>query len=352
MKRIAANLALGSVALALSLGVGEAAMRAVVALPLERRLPEVKYASHDVRRFTLRPNQRAFTYGATATIDERGFRANGEGSQAVDGPTILALGDSFTFGLGVDDRETWPALVEQRMRASGGAVNVLNAGTISYGVFQQLDLLKATLVELRPTIVIHGLYWNDYMNPQPPKATDPAVVTAEGYFVWDQPQEVDTAAQQARAALNRSALFYSLKQVVAQTRRGGSTSAYSVDYVRMLQHGVTETDWIPIEAFYRELRALGDNHGFSTLVVIMPVNDLVRDGSSASHAYPTAARQRLDALGIPYLDAFELWDKGAFGDAPFLPQGADAHLNTKGYEILADAIVERLATLTPARATR
>jgi lysophospholipase L1-like esterase len=341
MKRVAANLALFAAAVVASLAIGEAALRTVVTLPLPRQIPEVKYAPHPIRRFTLVPDQRAFTYGARATIDATGFRTNGEAGRPPQA-TMFALGDSFTFGLGVNDDQTWPAQLERHVRASNPTASVVNGGTISYGVFQELDLLKATLTSIRPAVVIHGLYWNDYMNPQPPAPTDPDVVTAEGYFVWDQPPTYHTLTERLRAALNRAALFYSLKQIASQAWGRTSTSTYSSAYSRMLGHGIDEEDWKPIDRFYRELQMTGDRHGFTTFVVIMPVNDLVRGRSSAAHPYPTAARQRLSALGIPYLDAFELWDRGGYGNAAFLPQGPDAHLNAEGYRILADALAQKL----------
>jgi lysophospholipase L1-like esterase len=350
MKQFTANLALLGIAATLSLASGEAVMRAVVTMPLERLSPEVRYAPHPVRRFTLVPDQRAFTYGARATIDASGFRANGAAARQ-QGTTIFALGDSFTFGLGVNDDETWPAQLESRLRNGSQAINVLNGGTISYGVFQQFDLLKAVHSSIRPSVVIHGLYWNDYMIARPPAPTDPSVVTEAGYFTWDQLPTRYTFGERLHAGLNRSALFYAFKQVVAHIRDERPASAYSAAYQRFIEHGIAEQDWKPVENFYRDLQALGTRAGFTTFVVIMPVNDLVRGRTAASHAYPIAARQRLDALGIPYLDAFELWDRGAFGEAAFLPQGADSHLNADGYRILAEALAQRLVAV-PALAQR
>ena len=39
-------------------------------------------------------------------------------------------------------------------------------------------------------------------------------------------------------------------------------------------------------------------------------------------------------MGIKYFDALGLWQKNGFGQETFLPQGKDAHLNAKGYEII------------------
>jgi acyl-CoA thioesterase-1 len=44
------------------------------------------------------------------------------------GPVVLFLGTSLTAGLGVDPREAYPALVQERIRAAGLPHRVVNAG--------------------------------------------------------------------------------------------------------------------------------------------------------------------------------------------------------------------------------
>lgn len=44
-----------------------------------------------------------------------------------DGATLLIFGDSLSSGYGIDTRDSWPALLEKRLRASGQAIQVVNA---------------------------------------------------------------------------------------------------------------------------------------------------------------------------------------------------------------------------------
>ncbi len=344
------NLIALSIALAVSLLAGEAMLRAVVELPLQRPLPEVRYDDHPVRRFTLRPAQTGYSYGAPASVDGRGFRANGTGRDGgADGtPTIFALGDSFTFGMGVRDEQTWPARLEALLKGRRESVRVINGGTISYGVFQEMDLLRTSGLATHPRVIVHALYWNDFMNPEPPPLAAPSVVTPGGYLSWDQlDAERGWLPSTASWAISHSALLFSLRQAGLRvvSTGGGATGGYGQAYETFLERGLTDDEWTPIERFYTEMQALARTHDFEILAVILPVNDIVMGSQASSHPYPVAARARLEALGIPYVDAFSLWEHAKYGGRHFLPQGHDAHLNATGYDILAQALQERVLGL-------
>jgi lysophospholipase L1-like esterase len=336
------NVALSGVVLLVSLGIGEAVLRAFVRLPMQRVLPEVKYAEHPVRRFTLLPSQTAFSYGAPARIDERGFRATADQpSPRAERADVLALGDSFTFGMGVTDAETWPALLQRKLsEARGRRVDVVNAGTISYGVFQELDLFKGSGLATRPRVVIHALYWNDFMNASAPKPGATPVVDDNGYLAWDQLGQPRGILRRATSTLmSSSALLFALRQAAASAR-GGTSSSYGSAYARFLEAGLTKEEWRPVEEFYAELKRLGAEHDFAVMSVVMPVSGIVGRDAPEAHPYPKAAREMLTRLEIPHLDTFGLWSGRADGGDLFLPQGEDSHLNPEGYRVVADALTK------------
>ena len=194
-----------------------------------------------------------------------------------------------------------------------------------------------------PAVVIHGFYWNDFMSAGPPAAGEKAPLSSEGYFVWDRPAvQRDPIRNAASWLVANSALFFSVRQAASRLGTSSGRDAYSSAYQRFLAGGLTEEEWQPVESFFRELVGLGAQRGFKTLVVIMPVNDIVMRPSATNHPFAVQALRRLEELGVPFVDGFALWpDPDAAADV-FLPQGPDSHLNASGYRRLAAAIAPRL----------
>jgi hypothetical protein len=224
----------------------------------------------------------------------------------------------------------------------GNKVRVLNAGTISYGAYEELSLLTESGLRERPSVVVHALYWNDYLNASGPRPNDPSVLTPDGYFVWDRPTVTDSR-RLASEITNRSALLFVTKAAARRVLIGDEgKAAYGQAHADMVSSGLTSSDWKVLQDFYRTLTALGEEHDFAVFVVILPVVDALERGG-VSHPYAIEARRILDEAGVPYLDAFAVWDRLQLGTEGFLPQGPDAHLNAEGYAALADAIAEALA---------
>ncbi|HYD04971.1 MAG TPA: GDSL-type esterase/lipase family protein [Reyranella sp.] len=143
MKDWIGRLALSCAAVAITLGALEAGLRLahapwITAWPnfvLEARRV---LADRELSRFVEDPFlgyvPRPGYAAAGLSFDKDGFRRTG-GSGPGDGTggTVLAVGDSYTYGDEVTDGETWPAHLQ---RLGGG--RVLNAGVSGYGFDQSV----------------------------------------------------------------------------------------------------------------------------------------------------------------------------------------------------------------------
>ncbi|MGH6826664.1 arylesterase [Methyloceanibacter sp.] len=106
-----------------------------------------------------------------------GLHANQAASRE---PVIVAFGDSLTAGLGLPEKDSFPAQLERALRARGQEVKVVNAGvsgdTAAAGLarldWAMPDDASAVIVELGANDALQGL------DPAATKATLEKIVTA------------------------------------------------------------------------------------------------------------------------------------------------------------------------------
>ncbi|SFR83671.1 GDSL-type esterase/lipase family protein [Sphingomonas jatrophae] len=88
-------------------------------------------------------------------------------------PLILALGDSLVAGYGLSPSDTFPALLEQRLRARYSGARVVNAGVSGDTTADVLRRLPRVLSALdrRPDLAIVQAGPNDVLRQVPPATT-------------------------------------------------------------------------------------------------------------------------------------------------------------------------------------
>lgn len=126
--------------------------------------PQVQVALDDQVGYSNRPNQRAFSRDAVANINSLGFRGPEIKLGRQPGSLrILGLGNSITFGGGVEDDQTYLAYLNDRLSDlfPGRQVEVLNAAIYGFTIRQFVPFLEAMLPRVKPDIVLLGTCWRD-----------------------------------------------------------------------------------------------------------------------------------------------------------------------------------------------
>jgi hypothetical protein len=77
---------------------------------------------------------------------------------------VLFLGDSFTYGLGVNDDQTFAAQVEKDLRADQLSVEVMNAGCLAKGTDYALKCFQTVGRQFHPDLTVLGFYPNDFQD--------------------------------------------------------------------------------------------------------------------------------------------------------------------------------------------
>jgi acyl-CoA thioesterase I len=88
-----------------------------------------------------------------------------------DGPLVAFLGDSLTAGLGLNEDEAYPALLERELRKEGTPVRVINAGVSGDTTAGGLSRL-GWLLSQHPDVVVVALGGNDGLRGLPVEEAD------------------------------------------------------------------------------------------------------------------------------------------------------------------------------------
>lgn len=81
-------------------------------------------------------------------------------------PVVIFLGDSLTAGLGLDEGQAYPALLDRQLREEGRPARVINAGVSGDTTAGGLSRL-GWLLKQRPDLVVVGLGANDGLRGLP-----------------------------------------------------------------------------------------------------------------------------------------------------------------------------------------
>src|SRR5262245_26298370 len=97
----------------------------------------------------------------TITLNSQGFRSGEFGAPRAGALRVACIGDSWTFGMNVEQDRTYPSRLLADLRAARADVEVENFGVLGYSSFQGLELLKARVLDRHPDVVAIGFGMND-----------------------------------------------------------------------------------------------------------------------------------------------------------------------------------------------
>ena len=96
-------------------------------------------------------------FAYTAHINALGLRDREIPPKRRDTFRIIAIGDSYTYGWGVEIEDTWLRRLEARLRAAGHRVETINLGKPGIGPPDYAQLAEKVIPLLRPDLVIVGM---------------------------------------------------------------------------------------------------------------------------------------------------------------------------------------------------
>ncbi len=257
-----------------------------------------------------RPGAEARLMGVHVRTDARGFRRADPETEARRRPgerLVAALGDSLTFGWGVDPGDTWPSQLERLLRARcpGRPATVVNAGIGNSNTAMQRARYERRVRPLEPDWVVVGWFVND---------AEPSPVPSGNPLVW-------------RSAL--AGLFSTRLRQGAEVRLRDYRAYYGA------LHDERRPGWIAMRRALRELGASLARDGAAATLVLLPELHAPRAFGPFAAVYARVAAEAREA-GFEVIDPSPAFPPGP-GDR-FWVSSADAHPNAAAQRLFAGAV--------------
>lgn len=241
---------------------------------------------------------------------------------------ILAVGDSFTFGDGVEEVEkTWPKVLEGSLNAAGIRSEVFNLGIPGTNTAFQRKKLDAVGWSLRPDRIVLAFVLND---PEPPGANTTIVP------VRLNPPLLPLGGLDTTLTRTSRAYAWMRGRRNALWERFGWKESYG-DYVRSLYRPGPEWD-----AWTREAKGLADDaraHGVPLVVVMFPMMHALE--TDPFRAERVAASAVWEGAGATVVDLSPAFVGRASSELCVSP--TDAHPNAEGHRLAGEYLARLLA---------
>lgn len=311
----------------------ELALRVLYPAPIRFLFPQESYVLDREIGYALRPGQTAYTHDRKVRINSLGLRDDEIVPEPGPGTVrIIALGDSQTFGNGLDLSETWPKQLARRLDSLGGyRWEVVNAGIPGTDTWQHEILLRRLINTLHPHAVVLALYVNDVVPRHDPSAADPSALT-------------NTLTKRLTYLLKRSSVMTWIhSRLLLSWRGGGSRSGRSPEEIVVAggADDLTERGWRQVEQSLQAMKRLCDARNVNLIVAILPRRDQV-SGHNPGRLYNERARAIAEAHRIESLDLLPHLASAyrVIGDALFIPW--DGHNSAAANAVVAAGLLPRL----------
>jgi len=305
---------------------------------------------------------RAAEFSYPVRTDERGF-ANYADQTLYERADIVAIGDSFTEGVGVAQEYSYPS---ELSRITG--LRVLNLGHGAYDCYQFPLVLKRFGLQSRPKIVLMTLWdWNDIQLRYPAWRE---YCRINGYIPLKDYSRM-LLGEKKKPALYIGVYLKALKDeariLFARYMALWNYGDYRGIYVRGKWFRFPVSDAIAYrgEALEKslaylkecvdEIKGLSGSNGFRFIVIYIPSKQLVYNNFLKLPPAQQVKTQMHDAVirslkgwGVEVLDATPIFN-AAVGEGRMVYYPVDDHLNRDGYRLLAESVAAYLKPLSGGR---
>jgi hypothetical protein len=270
--------------------------------------------------------------------------------KSAGGLRAVVLGDSFTFGMGVNLEDTYPKQLERILQATRARVEIINCGVIGHSMWQHRITLEKRAWRYNPDLIILGIYQDDLNASFPPPRTKEPGYRGQNPF----------EKQGVRYRLHQSYLYNFIrnmedllkyrfrsafgashvKSIVERKKIVGPDNPEE-PYYRIMAGRIDPGKYMSFKAALVDFATAVHSKGVKLLVVLIP--DAVQLNDPHMHIVNAVVGEASTAAGVPFLDLTRILERQQDLESLYLFPD-DAHNSPRGHGIIALGIAEILNT--------
>ncbi|MGH8552151.1 MAG: SGNH/GDSL hydrolase family protein [Methylococcales bacterium] len=287
--------------------------------------------------------------GATYRINSKSCRDSEYPSTKPAGVLrILALGDSFTFGMGVEAQDTYPDQLEGILNEEGYSVEVINCAVIGYDMWQHKVALKEKSRIYHPDLVTLGIFVNDLARPYPPRGMNKPGYTGSNPFakhgtrVWLHKSYLYNTLRNTEDLLKfrfRARLGAKHLQGIAERKLIWGPSHPENPLYQLLAGTANPKLYSEFKTSLAEFVSIASQNGAEVLLFLLP--DSVQLHDPSMQFLNKFIAEAAGNSNISYLDLTPVLENQDNPESLYLFPD-DAHNSPKGLRIIAEAISNTL----------
>ena len=261
---------------------------------------------------------------------------------------IMAVGDSFTFGMGVNFEDTYSKQLETLLNNGGIKSEVINCGVLGYNMWQNFEVLRYKVLPFSPDLVILAVFLNDISQSSHPSDSNPE---------WN--PQIPSSVSFFKNFKNKFYFYNFIRNLGILYRvkyRYKMGHAYLGGIEERKKHLNDESSfWHKViygkleEQKYSDFSNTFDQFVSTTKTIGSKLVVLMIPDASQLH---DPERQHINRFvehvcvknDIPFIDATPLFEIEADPDTLFL-YPFDAHISPKGHRIIAELLKDKISAM-------
>jgi hypothetical protein len=242
---------------------------------------------------------------------------------------ILALGDSYTEGVGTSYQTTWVKVLEKTLRESHLESNIkaINAGIAGSDIYFEYILFKEKLMNLKPDLVIIAINNSDVHD-----------IIIRGGFERFKPDGTVRFRKPPRWECIYAISF--IFRHIVHDILGYNWYFIQKSKINSLEQGAIESIKSAIFAFEH----LSNKNGFDVMIVFHPTIWEIKSGKYLHH-FDYLVKHFEITKSIVSIDLFEYYNANdiiTYENVHNFYWSLDEHHNTRGYHVMGRAIAKKI----------